>query len=273
VGILTNGHEYRFYTDLDQENVMDMRPFLQFNVSEINEQTVRELKKFAKTAFNISEIVSTASELKYTGAMKNYLSDQLLEPSEGFTRFMASQVFEGRLTENAREKFKVITKKAFTQFISDRVSDRLTSALSEEKAATQPVIEEHVEEEKNKIVTTQDEIDAYNIVRSILRQKVDVKRVLIKDAVSYCGVLLDGNVRKPLCRFYFKNPEKKVLVLFDADKKEIKHPIAELDEIYSHSETIIHTAENYLQDKNANKVVENVESTTPVEKEVVDRGS
>ena len=99
---------------------------------------MRELKRFTKGAFKIEEIASTASELKYTGAMKAYLMEQLQEPSEDFVRHMALQVFTGRLTENAREKFKVITKKAFAQFISDRVSDRLASALSEEKAANTP---------------------------------------------------------------------------------------------------------------------------------------
>ncbi|GHV36217.1 hypothetical protein FACS1894187_10410 [Synergistales bacterium] len=255
VGILTNGHEYRFYTDLDQENIMDQRPFLQFDIAEINEQTVRELKKFAKTAFNIDEIVSTASELKYTGAMKAYLSEQLGEPTEDFVKFMAKQVFEGVLTEKARDKFKVITKKAFTQFISDRVSDRLTSALSEEKAAemaaTEPVAEiiPVIEEEKNKIVTTQDEIDAYNIVKSILRQKVSVSRVVMKDTINYCGVLLDGNVYKSLCRFYFNNPTKKSIALIGADRKWSKNPISDLNDIYNYTDVLVSILEGFLQGK------------------------
>ena len=70
IGILTNGHEYRFYTDLDQDNIMDMMPFLQFSICDISEQIVRELKRFTKGAFKIEEIASTASELKYTGTMK-----------------------------------------------------------------------------------------------------------------------------------------------------------------------------------------------------------
>ena len=214
IGILTNGHEYRFYTDLDQDNIMDLMPFLQFSICDINEQIVRELKRFTKTAFKIEEIASTASELKYTGAMKTYLMEQLTEPSEDFVRHMASQVFNGRLTENAREKFKVITKKAFTQFVSDRVSDRLASALSEEKAANSPVEAEKTAPEsetepKSKIVTTQDEIDGYNIVKAILRSEIELKRITLKDTIDYCNVLLDGNRKKPICRFYFNNPNNK----------------------------------------------------------------
>ena len=252
IGILTNGHEYRFYTDLDQDNIMDMMPFLQFSICDINEQIVRELKRFTKSAFKIEEIASTASELKYTGAMKSYLMEQLQEPSEDFVRHMALQVFTGRLTENAREKFKVITKKAFTQFISDRVSDRLASALSEEKAAnTQPespqdTAAETPSEPKSKIVTTQDEIDGYNAVKAILRSKVDVKRVTLKDTINYCNVLLDGNIRKPLCRFYFNNPDNKFIAFFDAARKETKIHIETLDDIYLHADKIESTLEVYL---------------------------
>jgi hypothetical protein len=250
VGILTNGYEYRFYTDLDQENIMDQRPFLQFNIGEVNDQIVRELKKFAKTAFNIDEITSTASELKYTGAMKAYLTEQLSEPSEEFVRHMARQVFEGMLTEKAREKFKGITKKAFGQFISDRVSDRLAAALSEEIASVQPAEEtpQSQEEPKSKTETTQEEFDAFNIVKAILRQKVDVKRISIRDTTSYCGILMDDNNRKPLCRLYF-NTANKYMGVFDIDKKESKLPITTLDDIYTHADKLIHAAEFYLKEK------------------------
>jgi hypothetical protein len=253
IGILTNGYEYRFYTDLDQENIMDQRPFLQFNIEEINEQIVRELKKFAKSAFNIDEITSTASELKYTGAMKTYLAEQLAEPGEEFVRHMAKQVFEGMLTEKARGKFKDITKKAFTQFISDRVSDRLTSALSEEKASAQPLeaveeVRQPPEDSKNKIETTQEELEAFGIVKAILRQNVNPKRIAIRDTVSYCGVLLDDSNRKPLCRFYF-NTANKYLAVFSADKKETKIPITNLDDIYAHTDKLVQSLENYLKEK------------------------
>ena len=245
IGILTNGHEYRFYTDLDQDNIMDMMPFLQFSVCDISEQIVRELKRFTKGAFKIEEIASTASELKYTGAMKSYLMEQLQEPSEEFVRHMALQVFTGRLTESAREKFKVITKKAFTQFISDRVSDRLASALSEEKAANTPAesqeeaAPEAPAEPKSRIVTTQDEIDGYNAVKAILRSRVDVKRITLKDTINYCNVILDGSIRKPLCRFYFNNASNKFIAFFDEAKKEMpKVHIDTVDDIYLHADKL-----------------------------------
>ena len=230
---------------------MDSMPFLQFSICDINEQIVRELKRFTKSTFKIEEIASTASELKYTGAMKTYLMEQLTEPSDDFVRHMASQVFTGRLTENAREKFKLITKKAFTQFVSDRVSDRLASALSEEKAANALAEQEKQQsdidtEPKSKIVTTQDEIDGYNIVKAILRASIDVKRLNIKDTIDYCNVLLDNNRKKPICRFYFNNPDNKSLAVFDESGKQIKIAIDTLDDIYTHSDKLTATLNSYL---------------------------
>lgn len=177
--------------------------------------------------------------------------DQLTEPSDDFVRHMASQVFTGRLTENAREKFKLITKKAFTQFVRDRVSDRLTSALSEEKAANATAEQDNQapetkQEPKSKIVTTQDEIDGYNIVKAILRSNVDVRRLNIKDIIDYCNVLLNNNRKKHICRFYFNNPDNKSLAVFDESGKQIKIVIDTLDDIYTHSDKLTATLKSYL---------------------------
>jgi hypothetical protein len=70
-GILTNGIIYRFYTDLVEPNKMDDKPFWEINISDMSEANVMELKKFHKTGFDVSQILSTASELKYTREMAN----------------------------------------------------------------------------------------------------------------------------------------------------------------------------------------------------------
>ncbi len=261
IGILTNGHEYKFYTDLDQNNMMDQMPFLQFSICDISEPIVKELKRFTKSAFKIEEIASTAEELKYTGAMKSYLQEQLTEPSEDFVEFMARKVFKGRYTGKTSEKFKIITKKAFTQFVSDRVSDRLATALSEEKAASSEQdnnknSQDENKEAKNKIVTTQDEIDALNIVKAILRPFVDVKRIVIKDTINYCNILLDNNIRKILCRLYFNNPNNKYVGFYDTSRKEFKAPTPEIDDIYKHAEELERVLKFYLEPSIISKIEE-----------------
>lgn len=248
IAVLTNGVQYRFYTDLDDKNKMDSRPFLQFDITNIvgNENILKELMRFTKTSFDIDNIMPAAEELKYTGSIKKFLMECMTEPSESFVRTLAEQVYGGRLTERMREKFKEITKKAFSQFISERVSDRLNSALQDEKESAkaqqvrdEPEAGEAATDQDSKIVTTQDEIDAYNIIKAILRKHIDIKRIAIRDTVSYCGILLDDSNRKPICRLYFNNPSSMQIGLFDSEKKETRHPVKEVDDIYQLADAII----------------------------------
>ena len=245
IAILTNGVAYRFYTDLDERNKMDGKPFFQFNILSLNDIIIRELKKFARTSFDLELIMPVAEELKYTGEMKRYLLDQLNQPEESFVRYLAKHVYDGLLTKPVLEKFTDITKKAFSQFVSERVSDRLTSALQEEKASQGPQKpEEPLEEEKTKIVTTQEELDAYLIVKAILRQKVPANRIAFRDAQSYSSVFLDDINRKPICRFYF-NSANKYLGVFDSAKNETKMPIQSLDEIFIHADSLLKMIDTY----------------------------
>jgi hypothetical protein len=52
---------------------MDEKPFLEFNIHEIKDNQIEELKKFHKTIFDAESITNTASELKYTNELKQLL--------------------------------------------------------------------------------------------------------------------------------------------------------------------------------------------------------
>lgn len=45
---------------------MDAKPFFEFNILDFNERDVDELKKFAKAAFDVDTILTTANDLKYS---------------------------------------------------------------------------------------------------------------------------------------------------------------------------------------------------------------
>lgn len=109
--ILTNGINYEFYSDIDEPNKMDSKPFFEFNILHFEEHQVKELKKFTKSAFSLEDILNTASTLKYTGAIKKILEDELKNPSEAFVRFFASQIYDGRLTQPVIEQFTQIVKR------------------------------------------------------------------------------------------------------------------------------------------------------------------
>jgi hypothetical protein len=247
-GLLTNGVKYRFYTDLEEKNIMDEEAFLEFDFENVRENAAVELKKFQKENFDIDKIINSASGLKYSTAIKEILMAELAEPSEEFVRFFTKQIYTGKIiTKKVLEEFTEIVKKATNQAFKDIVNDRLQSALKKE---TEPIVEDEASEEQkqeeSKVVTTEEEIEAFHIVRSIVRTKIDLSRVSARDTQSYFGILLDDNNRKPICRLHLNN-SNKYLSLFHQDKKEEKILLNNLDEIYQYSDKIIETIMMYEQ--------------------------
>ena len=173
VGVLTNGVVYRFFSDLEAPNKMDSRPFLEVNLLTAEETILAELKKFSKASFEIGAILANANDLKYTREIKRILMQELNQPSEDFVRFFVAQVYSGRMTQSVREQFTEITRKALQQFVSERVSDRLKSALAQEVESVKAPVEEAATAPESTLETTADEMQAYYIVKAILAQMVD----------------------------------------------------------------------------------------------------
>jgi hypothetical protein len=247
IGVLTNGIIYRFFSDLEAPNKMDAKAFLEVNLLSLDDTVLVELKKFSKSSFELASILTNASDLKYTREIKRILSQEVNQPSEDFVRFFTTQVYPGKLTQKIREQFTEITRKALQQFISERVSDRLKSALAHEQEATKeaPVPpEEGAPTEERQTQTTEDEYHGYYIVKAILTQLVDPQRVILRDQKSYCSILLDDSNRKPICRLWF-NSSQKYLGLFDAEKNEKRMAIANLAEIYKYSDDLKEAIQRY----------------------------
>ena len=248
-GILTNGLTYRFFTDLDQPNKMDEKPFLEFNLLDFKEQEVEELKKFAKAAFDVDKILTTANELKYTRAIQNLLAEWMVNPSEDFVRLVSADLLGGkRFTPAAKEQFSQITKRAFKQLIGDRINDRLRVAMTPETVVQPEAVaatEDAPETETALVQTSPEEIEAFHIIKSILRGVISPKRVFMRDAQSYCAILLDDNNRKPICRLRFNNTAKLALGVMNG-KEEEKVALADLDEIYNHADKIKATVATYI---------------------------
>lgn len=244
--ILTNGIIYRFYSDLEQPNKMDERPFLEFEISEIKDSQIEELKKFHKSYFNIESIVNTASELKYSNELKQILQKELNSPSAEFVKFFAKQVYPSNISVKVLEQFTHLVKKSFQQHISDLITDRLKIALKKEDEQKEvEKLQEPTGDLENKIETTLEEQESFFIIKSILRRKIDPKRIFFRDGQIYFSVIIDDNNRKTVCRLYL-NGNKKYIALLDEKKKESKIEIISLDDIFQHSEDLINSAIRFV---------------------------
>lgn len=247
-GLLTNGINYRFYSDLVEANKMDEKPFLEFNIHEIKDNQVDELKKFHKSIFDAESITNTASELKYTNELKHILQQELANPSPDFVKHFARQVYPSVVTAKVLEQFTNLTKKSIQQHISDLITERLKTALTKEDEETKKQeaaqAAEQAKIDEIKVVTTEEELEGFMIVKTILRQKINASRVTHRDAQSYFAILLDDNNRKTICRLYL-NGSKKFFATLDEQKKEVKNEIESLDDIFKHSETLLRIVSNY----------------------------
>lgn len=258
VAILTNGDEYQFFTDLDAPNKMDEKPFLVIQVSDLDTALIPEINKLAKDAFDLDSIINAAEELKYVGEFKRVLSAQFAEPDAEWVKFLTARVYERAFTQKVREQFTVLVEKAMRQFLNDRVNDRLKAALGsqavpgDDLSVSSPEASTHVAEAsvdvdsegRDGIETTLEEIEGFQIVRAIVCSEVPPARVVHRDNKTYFGILLDDNNRKPLARLWF-NTSQKYIGLFDETKKETRHPIESLDEIYQFADHLRATVKFY----------------------------
>jgi hypothetical protein len=242
-GLLTNGIIYKFYTDLESENKMDEKPFLEINLTDIKEHHIDELKKFHKSYFNVENILSSASELKYTNELKAVIKREFEAPSPDFVKLLARQVYDSMITSKVLDLFTGLTKKSISTYINELISDRLKLALKTNEE-TQSVPQQDTEvAEENKVETTLEELEGFGAVKAMLRGKIDSNRISYKDSLNYFSILLDDTVRKTFCRLHF-NGKKKFIAVYDNQSRDFtKYEIEKLDDIYRYSEQILSAAE------------------------------
>lgn len=246
--ILTNGSTYRFYTDLEEQNKMDATPFFEFNLLDIRDTQISELYKFRRENFDIENILTTASELKYTNEIKQFLSKQWENPTDDFVAFILSDVYPGKKTKQVLEKFNSVVKRSLKQFINDMLNDKLKVALAntnieaEAEKITQASNEVAASEEPQ-IVTTEEEIEGYVTIKLLLREHVEMDRVHYRDNLSYFNILLDNNIRKWICRLGLERQNK--WIQFNDESKTTVN-INGVSDILIHKEKIIEVAKKFI---------------------------
>lgn len=245
-GVLTNGIEYRFYTDLEKVNLMDEKPFLIVNMLDLSDNDIEQLKKFHKSYYDESNILSTASELKYTTEIKSILNKEFASPTPDFVKFFLRQVYDGQATQKVVEQFAPIVKRSIASVVNDIISDRLNVAIKSgeqqdvptTQEATQPVVEDVlpdgvvVMDKENGIVTTKEEIDAYNVIRSILRKFISADKIVYKDFKSYFAIGIENSSYWWICRLSFGSRKKSIYFPTEDYKSQEKYDIDSIDSIF-----------------------------------------
>lgn len=257
-GVLTNGIEYRFYTDLEKVNIMDERPFLVVNMLDLSDADIEQLKKFHKSYYNENNVLSTANELKYTTEIKEIFNKEIQSPTSDFVRFFAKQIYTtGQITQKVVEMFTPLVKRSMSMVINDIIAERLNTAMkNDEQVEDTTNISSNLpnspkENTENKlpegivymdkeagIITTQEEMDAYNIVRSILRRSVDASRITYKDYKTYFVISLDNSQWYWICRISIGARKKQIGIPVNKYKSCDWIQIDSIDDIFKYADRL-----------------------------------
>ncbi|MCK1801452.1 type I restriction enzyme HsdR N-terminal domain-containing protein [Brevibacterium sp. R8603A2] len=250
IAVLTNGNEYRFYTDLDEPNKMDSKPFLELNLDDIDSALVPEIEKLSKQNFDLDSVLGAAEELKYVSSAKRVFAGEAKEISWDMASLVISRIYPGRLTQRIRDQLTPLVGKGLNQFISDQVNNRLKAALSdngeEPDSSSEPTVAEEQVELVDGLETTEEELQAFRIIQAIVAQDVDPNRIHYRDAKSYCAILFDDNNRKAVCRLRFNNTDRLRVGLIKEDKSEDVRDLDRVTDLYSFADQIREAARRYL---------------------------
>ncbi len=234
--ILTNGIEYRFYSDLDEPNKMDKDPFLTVNLLNLKDAQISQLSKFQKSNFSISDILDSASLLKYVNIFKDYIDRQFQEPADEFVKLLLQPVYKGVKTQNVIERFRPVVTKAMTEYLTETLNEKLQAAL--ETTATTSANDINA-------LKTNEHWEILNIVKEILQNVIDVRKISLKYTSAYIAVLYEKNTRKWICRITLSSAQQN-LIIPDENKNELRFSINDISDLYNYSEQIIESARRYL---------------------------
>ncbi len=240
VAILTNGRDVWFFSDVDKPNTMDKIPFFTIDLQGFDDNQAAELEKFHRDNFDIENLIETASTLKFVDRAAAYLAEQLTDPDDEFVRLIGKRIYEGNMTKQVVEQLKPSVQSALDAVIRARIEDKLGVSLR----STVPANEVRKADDEGTvgvdapqddgIETTEEELQAFYVVRAIAAEDTEIERVTIRDARTYCSIFMDDNNRKPICRLYFNSKSVKYLGLMDDDKNETKHLIESVGDIYKY---------------------------------------
>jgi hypothetical protein len=221
VAIVTNGIEYRFFTDLREKNIMDDEPFFSFNILNYDQKQIDSLKLFHRDNFDYIQIKNYAEEMVYLRGMTKIIDNILRTPSDDFIKLLISQfkkeypnyVVGGNITPTMIQKFKPLIEKS----IQNSLVELMTQGISREMGkniTVSPEIDdlEPIEPDgTSAIETTDEELEVFEKVKTIVaRSKTYKLEVQYKDVVSYFGLNV-GKTTWWFLRFYL-TPKKKSFV-------------------------------------------------------------
>lgn len=209
IGAITNGREWRFFTDLNSKNMMDVTPFLTVDFEALDESLLPRLARFRHDEFQPDALRTLAEETVYLNAFTQAIGLSLREPDVDFVRYVANRAgIQRQFNARFLESITPIVKQAVSRSVSEMVVSGLSAkpvvaeAPSSEAEPQQPAanpMANLIDPNNAKIVTTYAERRLFEVVSDILGADAELAA---KDTESYYSILYQGKTNRWLVRYF-----------------------------------------------------------------------
>ncbi len=231
IAAITNGKEWRFFTDLDDKNMMDKSPFLVVDFEEVDDSLIARLFQFRHDEFQPEALRTLAEETIYLNAFTEVISDGLRNPDAEFVRFVANRA---EIKRQLNAKFLETISPIIKQAIKKSVSDMVVSGLSSRPEPVEQMLDNKTTLEANseyakiidpdneKIITTYVERRLFEVVKEIVGDNQDI---FPKDTESYFSVIFKNKVNRWIVRYYSDKRSPKINIsvpMTEERKKEVE---------------------------------------------------
>ena len=222
--IITNGIQYRFFTDLQEPNLLDKKPFFEFNFETFSDADVAVLERFRKDVFSVDNLVGYAEDLVFLGTLKNQFMRLLREPSDEFVSFAVKEahLLEGRVTQKVIDRFRPLVKESISAAVLEIVQQSLVPQslnLGQESSVPAAPPIDSIADDTNQpsvsknIITTEEELRAFEIVKAAAASVVpDAEAIVYNDTQAYFAVQYRVTTRW-FARFFIQDRERKIAVV------------------------------------------------------------
>ncbi|WP_157669317.1 type I restriction endonuclease [Chitinibacter sp. GC72] len=227
VAALTNGQEWRFFTDLNNKNVMDEKPFLTVDFSSGEIEETQQLARFRHDQFQPDALRTLAEESIYLTAFKAAISSSLREVDAEFVRYIATKAnIQRQFNQRFIDSITPLVRQAVERAVSEMVLTGLSSPsaeISQAPIAAEPPTNAKSEDgdwvhpDNSRIITTAAERRLHNIAQEILGDEHDVQA---KDTESYFTLLYQGKTNRWLLRYYGDKKQPTISLPFDISESQ-----------------------------------------------------
>jgi hypothetical protein len=187
IGILTNGVQYMFFTRSSTDSsLLNHKPFFVFDLNDYDSSSIETLALFYRTSIELNAIIEEAEEIYFLDQFEDAFYKELSHPSKEFIKAIYSNMGGKRMTDKTESQIRPLINSVSIKTVLDRI-------IVDEANST-----------NSGIITTDEELRIYHVVKTILAQnkKIETHRIGYRDMKGKFSILMDDNQRLKICDIY-----------------------------------------------------------------------